>query len=226
MIEIRRAGSAAMPSMAGLILAFVFVPRLHDPAHMGFAPARDHEDRIQPGTASATHGHRDMEIISYVWKGVGHKDSMGTGSDHRPGRRAAMSAGAECSTASRTGQGGVTDFLQIWIEPNVCRGHPPGYEQKHFDAADSAEAAPGCLPGRSRWLGDDPPGCAHLRRTVRRRRARGQPIAPDEAYLHIVRAGFTANARRSRRRRAENDRHPGDRAGARRDAEVLLFDLP
>src|SRR4030088_430411 len=108
----------------------------HDPREMGYGPLRViNDDTVQPGAGFGTHGHRDMEIITYVLEGaLEHKDSMGNGSIILPGNVQRMSRGTGVRHSEfNPSPDEAVHFLQIWIEPNV-RGVPPSYEEKDFPA--------------------------------------------------------------------------------------------
>ena len=202
----------------------------HDPAHMGFGNLRViNEDRIAPGTGFGTHGHRDMEIISYVMSGsIGHKDSIGNGASIPPGDVQRMSAGSgiqhsEFNHASDS----VTHFLQIWIEPDV-RGIAPGYEQKTFADADKR--------GKLRLVASPDGALGSVTIHADARLYAGLFDASEEArlaldpkrkaYVQLIRGELSVNgqplkAGDAARLEAESELHL--RAG--KDAEVLVFDL-
>jgi quercetin 2,3-dioxygenase len=202
----------------------------YDPQHMGFGPLRViNEDRVQPGQGFGTHGHRDMEIISYVLEGaLAHKDSMGTGSTIVPGDVQRMSAGNGVRHSEfNQEQSKVTHFLQIWIEPSVS-GIPPSYEQKHFAAAEKR--------GRLRLIAspDGADGSVTLHQDAR---VYAGLFDGAEGATHALAKGRLGYVHVARGRAQVNGRslEPGDalktdaaqisiEGGAH--AEVLLFDLP
>jgi len=202
-----------------------------DPAHMGFGPLRViNEDRVAPGKGFGTHGHRDMEILSYVLEGeLSHKDNMGNGSVIEPGDVQRMSAGRGVMHSEYNPSAArPVHFLQIWIEPNVT-GIRPSYEQKRVDAAQKrGRLAPIATPD-----GRDGSVTIHQDATIYATLLDGAERVTHEvadgrrAYVHVARGSVDVNGERL---------GPGDAVkldgGARitlgngDDAEVLLFDLP
>src|SRR6202521_5587934 len=106
----------------------------HDPRHMGFGPLRViNEDRVQPGQGFGTHGHRDMEIVTYVLEGaLAHKDSLGNGSVLRPGEFQRMTAGTGIEHSEfNPSDSEPVHLYQIWLFPER-RGLAPSYDQRAF----------------------------------------------------------------------------------------------
>jgi len=203
----------------------------HDPAHMGFGPLRViNEDRVAPGAGFGTHGHRDMEIISYVLDGeLAHRDSMGNGSVIRPGDVQRMSAGSGVRHSEfNHAKDRTTHFLQIWIEPAVA-GIAPSYEEKRF--ADDEKQ------GRLRLVAspDGADGSVRIHQDARlyaSRLAAGQSLAAELpagrlGYLHLVRGAVTVNGERLVGGDAAMVRDETRLAiSAEAESELLLFDLP
>ena len=203
----------------------------HDPRHMGFGNLRViNEDRIAPGMGFGTHGHRDMEIISYVLEGaLGHKDSMGNVETITPGEVQRMSAGTGVTHSEfNYDSAGTTHFLQIWILPERT-GIEPGYEQKRFDdsekrgrlrlvvSPDGADGSVTIHQDARMYAGlFDGDGSAEL------------AIAPGRlAYVHLVRGTATVNGRDLGAGDALLYRdEPDVRIERGQGAEVLVFDLP
>jgi redox-sensitive bicupin YhaK (pirin superfamily) len=205
----------------------------HDTRHMGFGNLRViNEDRIAPGTGFGTHGHRDMEIVSYVLDGaIAHKDSMDNSSAIVPGEVQRMSAGSGVRHSEfNHAADKTTHFLQIWILPDR-QGIAPGYEQKAFADADKR----GTLK-----LVASPDGPRHVKGSVTLHAdasiyaglfdgaERAELLLDDKrlAYVHVARGSASINGQALA---------AGDAAKLSgesllvidqgREAEVLVFDL-
>ena len=202
----------------------------HDPRHMGYGVLRViNEDRVQPGQGFGTHGHRDMEIVSYVLEGaLGHKDSMGNGSTIRPGDVQRLSAGSGMMHSEFNHERqGVTHFLQIWIEPNV-RGIAPSYEQKHFTDADKR--------GRLRLVAspDGRDGSVTIHQDALlfaglfdgAEQARYTMPAGRIGYVHVARGDVVVNGHALSAGDALKSRGGELLIERGKGAEVLVFDLP
>ncbi len=203
----------------------------YDPEQMGYSALRViNEDRVLPGQGFPTHGHRDMEIVSYVLDGaLEHKDSMGNGSIIRPGDVQRMSAGTGVrhSEYNASPTEGV-HFLQIWIQPNRT-GVPPSYEQKNFKTAE--------LAGRLRVVaspdGRDGSVMLHQDAVILATKLSGNAevrhaIQPGRrVYVHVARGAVQLNGEAMNAgdgARVENETSVRLTNGS--DAEVLVFDLP
>jgi redox-sensitive bicupin YhaK (pirin superfamily) len=232
MIEIRRSAERGYADHGWLKSFHTFsFADYYDPRHVQFGPLRViNEDRVAPGMGFGTHGHRDMEIISYVLEGeLAHEDSMGNGSVIRPGDVQRMSAGtgvrhSEYNHAKQD----TTHFLQIWILPDRT-GIEPGYEERRFSPEDKR--------GRLRLVAspDRAEGSVLIHQDARiyaglfdGDESATLAIAPGRrAYVHVARGRVSVNG---------TALEAGDAASltdaealqlaAGEGAEVLVFDLP
>jgi quercetin 2,3-dioxygenase len=203
----------------------------YDPKWVEYGPLRViNEDRVAPGQGFGKHGHRDMEIVTYILAGeLEHQDSMGNGSIIRVGDVQRMSAGTGVTHSEYNPSATQpVHFLQIWIKPQALR-QTPGYEQKHFTAADKR--------GRLRLIAspDGADGSVVIHQQVRiyaglfadGERAELQLPPGRRAWLQMARGRLVVNdtplAAGDGARAAAPERltlHGGA------DAEVLVFDLP
>jgi len=202
----------------------------YDPAHMGFGNLRViNEDKVAPGTGFGTHGHRDMEIISYVLSGeLAHRDTMGNVKGIPPGDVQRMSAGRGVMHSEfNHAPDQTTHFLQIWIEPDRT-GLEPSYEQKRFPDAEKR--------GRLRLVAspDGAEGSVRINATARLYAGlfdgdEAATLALDparQAYVHLIRGELRVNGESLRG--GDAAKLSGERQvtlDGGRDAEVLVFDL-
>jgi redox-sensitive bicupin YhaK (pirin superfamily) len=231
MISVRKAAARGHFNFGWLDTYHTFsFDQYYDPRFMSFRSLRViNEDRVQPGHGFPTHGHRDMEIITYVLEGgLQHKDSMGNGSVIRPGDVQRMSAGTGVRHSEANPS--TTDpvhLLQIWLTP-ARPGGTPGYEQKNF--ADEEKR------GRLRLIAssDGRDGSVTVQQDAQLYAALLEPgqeavyalPADRHAWVQVARGAIELNG---------HELAQGDGAAmsgeerltfaAREPAEVLLFDL-
>lgn len=202
----------------------------HDPAHMGFGNLRViNEDKIAAGSGFGTHGHQDMEIVSYVLSGaLGHKDSLGTGASIQPGDVQRMSAGTGIQHSEfNHADNQQTHFLQIWLLPHT-RAIAPSYAQQHFSDAQkrgqlrlvvSPEGTDGSVS-----ISADARIYAGLFDGDERAQLALNP--KRLAYVHLVRGQLNANGERLMAGDALMLSEASELTIAHGvDAEVLVFDL-
>jgi quercetin 2,3-dioxygenase len=233
MFRIRRSNERGVANFGWLDSRHTFsFGEYHDPAQMGFGPLRViNEDRVSPGQGFGTHGHRDMEIISYVLEGaLEHKDSIGTGSVIRPGDVQVMSAGTGIRHSEfNHSKTEPVHFLQIWVLPDR-EGIAPRYEQKAFPDADKR--------GRLRLVGssDGRDGSVVIHQDVEM--LAGIMAADDrvvrmvpkgrKTWLQVLRGGVEANGMRLDTGDGVAVEEVSELAIRTQSsgAEVLVFDLP
>ena len=232
MNEIRRSNERGLADHGWLRSFHTFsFADYYDAQHMGVGPLRViNEDRVQPGAGFGTHGHRDMEIISYVLEGeLAHQDSMGNGSVIRPGDVQLMSAGTGVQHSEFNGsKERPVHFLQIWIQPQY-QGIVPGYEEQRFTTQDKR--------GRLRLIAspDRAQGSVLIHQDARvyaglftgEEHAQLPLSLQRQAYVQVARGSLSANGEPL----ATGDALKVTQADSLvlangQDAEVLVFDLP
>ncbi len=203
----------------------------YDPQEMGWSELRViNDDSVAPGAGFPTHGHQDMEIVSYVLEGaLEHKDSLGNGSVIRPGDVQRMSAGRGIRHSEfNASDAAPVHFLQIWIQP-AQRGIEPGYEQKYFASEEKRD--------RLRLLasGDGRDGSVTLHQDASLYAgviSPGASLAFDlpagrKAYVHLARGKMRLNGQAmATGDGAKIADEPRLEFVGEGEAEVLVFDLP
>ncbi len=202
----------------------------YDPAHMGFSALRViNEDFVAPGKGFPTHGHRDMEIITWILEGaLEHKDSLGSGSVIRPGDAQRMSAGTGIRHSEFNPlKNEQVHLLQIWLLPNK-QGIAPGYEQTHFDDA--------AFTNRLRLIAspDGHEGSVTIHQDARVYAARlngaevAHSLAPKRrAWIQVARGDVALNGQKlAAGDGAAVENETALRFTVEKSAELLLFDLP
>jgi len=231
MIEIRQSATRGHANHGWLDSYHTFsFADYHDPAHMGFGDLRViNEDRVEPGTGFPTHGHRDMEIVTYLLAGeLEHKDNMGNGSIIRPGDVQRMSAGTGVRHSEFNPSAiEVVHLLQIWILPNAT-GLAPSYEQNYFNAEDlNARLRLVASPdGRDGSVTVHQDMCLYAVRLNGGQRVSHDLAQGRRAYVQLVRGSVQLNGQRlAAGDGARISREPELRFSAGDGAEVLVFDL-
>ena len=203
----------------------------HDPREMGFGALRViNDDKVEPGQGFGMHGHRDMEIITYVLDGaLEHKDSMGNGSVIRPGDVQRMSAGTGVRHSEfNPSREERVHLLQIWIEPRIT-GVRPSYEEKQFGTAEKKGRLRliGSPDGREGSVTIHQDACVYAS-VLDGKDAAAHRLAPGRrAYVHVARGAVKVNGIELRggdgAKIAEESEIGFSEA---KQAELLLFDLP
>ena len=232
MLEVRKSQERGRAEHGWLSSRHTFsFAEYYDPGHMGFGPLRViNEDRVSGGQGFGTHGHQNMEIISYVLDGaLEHKDSLGTGSVLRYGdvQRMIAGTGVRHSEFNHDAHAPV-HFLQIWIMP-AQDGVAPSYEEKHFDAASKRGRLRLIVSpdGRDGSLRMNQDACLYASILDGGDRVE-HAFAPGRlGYVQVARGSLTVNGVRLNTGDAlqieQEERLILDGAEA---AEVLVFDLP
>ena len=231
MFEVRHSAERGVANFGWLYSQHSFsFGSYYDPQQVGFSDLLViNDDRVRQGRGFDTHGHRDMEIFSYVLEGaLKHKDSMGTGSIIRPGDVQMMSAGSGVRHSEfNASREKPVHFLQIWIVPKR-KGVAPRYQQQHFDPAQKR--------GQLRLIisPDGAEGSLSVHQDVRvyaglfdgTEQQRFKLPAGRYAYIHVAQGELTVNGQRlvtGDGVRVRDVREIDFSAG--NNAEVLLFDL-